>query len=91
MDEVAHHLNETWFSWMGSTGDDGPFYYRVQNPVVLIEFDHHPGVVFDNLVPSRNHIHTLVRTPNGGDYGADLLRQHYDRYDHSHGDHRHRH
>ena len=68
-------------------GDDGPFYYRVQSPVVLIEFDHHPGVVFDNLVPSRNHVHTLMRTPNGDDYGIDLLRQHYDRYDHSHGDH----
>lgn len=91
MEEVAHHLDETWFSWMGATGDEGPFYYRVQSPVVLIEFDHHPGVVFDNHVPSRNHVHTLVRTPNGGDYGADLLRQHHDRYDHSHGEHRHRH
>ena len=28
---------------------------------------------------------------DGGDYGADLLRQHHDRFDHSHGDHRHRH
>lgn len=87
MAEVAAHLDETWFSWMGSTADDGPFYYRVHSPVVLIEFDHHPGVVFDNLVPSRNHIHTLVRTPNGGDYGVDLLRQHHERYDHSHGTH----
>ena len=91
MDEVERHLDETWFSWMGATGDDEPFYYRVHSPVVLIEFDHHPGVVFDNTVPSRNHVHSLVRTPNGGDYGADLLRQHHDRFDHSHGDHRHRH
>lgn len=87
MSEVAMHLDETWFSWMGSTSDEGPFYYRVHSPVVLIEFDHHPGVVFDNLVPSRNHIHTLVRTPNGGDYGVDLLRQHHERYDHAHGTH----
>ena len=72
---------------MGSTEGDEPFYYRVQSPVVLIEFDHHPGVVFDNVVPSRNHVHTLMRTPNGNDYGIDLLRQHYDRYDHSRGGH----
>lgn len=87
MSEVEAHLDETWFSWMGATGDEGPFYYRVHSPVVLIEFDHHPGVVFDNLVPSRNHIHTVVRTPNGGDYGVDLLRQHHDRFDHSGGSH----
>ncbi len=90
MDEVVRHLDETWFSWMGSTGHGEPFYYRVQSPVLLIEFDHHPGVVFDNGVPSRNHVHTVVRTPNGGDYGVDLLRQHHDRFDHAHGDHRRR-
>jgi hypothetical protein len=87
MAEVVEHLDETWFSWMGATENDEPFYYRVQSPVVLIEFDHHPGVVFDNVVPSRNHVHTLMRTPNGNDYGIDLLRQHYDRYDHSRGGH----
>ena len=85
---VGEHLDETWFAWMGSQGDDGPFYYRVQSPVVLIEFDHHPGIVFDNTVPSRNHVHSIVRAPNGGDYGADLLRQHYERFDHSTGEHR---
>ena len=87
MRDVAAHLDETWFAWYGGTGDDDPFYYRVHSPVVLIEFDHHPGVVFDNDVPSRHHVHTVIRTPNGGDYGADLLRQHHDRYDHRHGDH----
>ena len=88
MQHVEEHLDETWFSWMGAIGDEGPFYYRVQSPVVLIEFDHHPGIVFDNEIPSPHHIHTLVRAPNGGDYGVDLLRQHHERYDHSHGDHR---
>jgi hypothetical protein len=53
----------------------------------MIEFDHHPGVIFDNDIPTRDHIHTLMRTPNGGDYGADLLRQHYERFDHSSGVH----
>jgi fructose-1,6-bisphosphatase/inositol monophosphatase family enzyme len=85
--EVVAHLDETWFSWYGGTGDHDPFYYRVHSPVILIEFDHHPGVVFDNEVPSRHHVHTVLRTPNGGDYGADLLRLHHERYDHAHGDH----
>jgi hypothetical protein len=26
----------------------------------------------------------VVRTPNGNDYGKDLLRQHHQRYRHSH-------
>jgi hypothetical protein len=90
MAEVTAHLDETWFSWYGGTGDDSPFYYRVHSPVILIEFDHHPGVAFDNQVPSRNHVHTVVRTPNGGDYGADLLRQHHERFDHTEGQHRSR-
>jgi hypothetical protein len=61
-----------------------PFYYRILSPVILIEFDHVSGIVYDNDTPSRDHIHTVVRTPNGNDYGKDLLRQHYSQHDHSH-------
>ncbi|MDH4146020.1 MAG: DUF3500 domain-containing protein [Acidimicrobiia bacterium] len=82
MREVDAHLDETHFAWMGARRDEGPFYYRVHSPVVLIEFDHHPGVAFDNLVPSRHHVHSILRAPNGGDYGVDLLAQHYERFDH---------
>ena len=82
MRDVEAHLDETWFSWYGGFDDEAPFYYRVHSPVVLIEFDHHPGVAFDNEVPSRHHVHTVVRTPNGGDYGADLLEEHHARFDH---------
>ena len=85
--EVEAHLDETWFSWYGGTDDESPFYYRVHSPVILIEFDHHPGVAFDNEVPSRHHVHTVVRTPNGGDYGTDLLRQHHEQFDHGEGEH----
>ncbi len=91
MADVMNHLDDTWFQWFGGTTDNDPFYYRVHGPVMLIEFDHHPGVVFDNRQPTRNHIHTLVRTPNGGDYGHNLLAAHHERYDHSHGAHRPRH
>ncbi len=48
--------------------------------MVLIEFDHLNGIAFDNEEPSRNHIHPVMRTPNGNDYGKDLLRQHYARH-----------
>ena len=82
MAEVARHFEETHFCWMGATDDVSPFYYKVQSPVILIEFDHEPGVVFDNDEPTRRHIHTVVRTPNGNDYGIDLLRQHYERAGH---------
>ena len=84
MGDVDRHFDETHFSWMGDTGDVNPFYYKVQSPVILIEFDHEPGVVFDNDEPTRHHVHTVVRTPNGNDYGIDLLRQHYEQAEHHH-------
>lgn len=52
--------------------------------MILIEFDHEPGVVFANNEPTRHHVHCIVRTPNGNDYGADLLRQHYEQSPHHH-------
>ncbi|GAB5555290.1 MAG: DUF3500 domain-containing protein [Saprospiraceae bacterium] len=78
MEEVRTHLDNTWFAWVGGTSEDGVFYYRIHSPVVMIEFDHQSpvGVPSDSKGPSRNHIHTVVRTPNGNDYGKDLLRQH---------------
>jgi len=36
-------------------------------------------VALDYDVPTRTHIHTLMRTPNDNEYGKDLLRQHYER------------
>src|SRR5262249_36564143 len=78
LQEVKRHLSETYFAWIGGWDDDGVFYYRVHSPVLILEFDHQPGVALENDYPSRNHIHTFVRTPNGNDYGKDLLRQHYE-------------
>jgi hypothetical protein len=84
--EVKRHIAETRFAWIGACDAVSPFYYRVHNPAVLIEFDHQPGIALDNDEHTRNHTHTLVRTPNGNDYGKDLLRQHYLQYDHSRAD-----
>src|SRR5712692_447797 len=89
LDEVKRHLADTHFAWMGGSDEDSVFYYRVHSPVMLIEFDHQRGIAFDNDAPSRHHIHTVVRTPNGNDYGRDLLRQHHARFDHAHPAHRH--
>ena len=84
MKEVREHLKTTYFTWMGGLEDNSVFYYRIHSPVVLIEFDHQAGQALGNTEPSRNHIHTVVRTPNGNDYGKDLLRQHYEQSNHSH-------
>jgi hypothetical protein len=88
MEDVRRHLDDTWFGWVGATGPEAVFYYRVHSPVILIEFDHQTPVALGGpRVPGRNHIHTVVRTPNGNDYGKDLLRQHYEAHknDPSHG------
>jgi hypothetical protein len=82
MDEVNRHLENTWFAWIGGTEADSTFYYRLQSPVILIEFDHQRPAnlakfAADPKKPTQQHIHCVVRTPNGNDYGKDLLRQHY--------------
>jgi hypothetical protein len=84
MDEVRAHLDRTHFAWAGGASDDAVFYYRIHSPVILIEFDHQSPVALQGPrgVPSRAHIHSVVRTPNGNDYGKDLLRQHYAQHTH---------
>jgi hypothetical protein len=90
LEEVKRHIGQTRFAWIGAYDAVSPFYYRVHNPAILIEFDHQPGIALDNDVHTRNHTHTLVRTPNGNDYGKDLLRQHYAQFDHARPDSPHR-
>ncbi|HXV81493.1 MAG TPA: DUF3500 domain-containing protein [Candidatus Binatia bacterium] len=79
MDEVKRHIDSTYFAWIGGTDAASVFYYRIHSPVVLIEFDHQRPFALRGIgnEPTRQHIHTVVRTPNGNDYGKDLLRQHY--------------
>jgi hypothetical protein len=87
MEQVAAHLDDTYFAWIGGSEDDSVYYYRIFSPVILIEFDHQTPANLKHLYPSlpnRQHIHTVVRTPNGNDYGKDLLRQHYAEHPHGH-------
>ncbi|KOU57238.1 hypothetical protein ADK57_39745 [Streptomyces sp. MMG1533] len=90
MKEVEEHLDDTYFYWIGETEDSSAFYYRVHSPVVLIEYDAQSPIAYGNKdggdsggmggpgggTPSQQHIHTIIRTPNGGDYGVDLLKLH---------------
>jgi hypothetical protein len=86
--EVRRHLDRTYFAWIGGTEEKGVYYYRIHSPVILIEFDHQLPVGLRHLfpgppVPNHEHIHTVTRTPNGNDYGKDLLKQHYALHPHS--------
>ena len=87
MSEVRQHLDETYFAWIGGMSPDSVFYFRIHSPVILVEFDHQRPANLRHLAkdpqqPTRQHIHVVVRTPNGNDYGKDLLRQHYQQHKH---------
>jgi hypothetical protein len=88
MDEVKRHIDRTFFAWIGGADSSSVYYYRIHSPVILIEFDHQRPANLarfakDPKMPTRQHIHCVVRTPNGNDYGKDLLRQHYESHLHA--------
>jgi hypothetical protein len=58
------------FAWAGATEPGAAHYYRVHGPTFLIEFD--------NVQNNANHPHTVWRDLTG-DFGEDLLRQHYEK------------
>jgi hypothetical protein len=66
---------EVAFAWAGSTRPGEAHYYRIQGPSFLVEYD--------NTQANANHIHTVWRDFEG-DFGRDLLREHYRDGSHSH-------
>ena len=64
------------FAWAGSTQRGEAHYYRIQGPSFLVEYD--------NTQNGANHIHTVWRDFDG-DFGRDLLREHYRSASPSHG------
>lgn len=60
--------NNLYFAWAGVEERGGPHYYRVQSPDFLIEYD--------NTQNNANHVHSVWREFNG-DWGNDMLGQHY--------------
>jgi hypothetical protein len=75
MREIEAHLDESWFSWIGGCAPGDVFYYRLQSPVLIAELDHHCGVFLDYDTPKPFHIHTVLRTPHGNDYGRAWVQQ----------------
>jgi hypothetical protein len=61
-------LNAIHFGWAGALIKNKPHYYRIQGKTFLVEFD--------NIQNNANHIHTVWRDFDG-DFGRDLLREHY--------------
>ena len=61
------------FVWMGGEAQGEPHYYRIQGPTFLIEYDNTQG--------NANHVHSVWRD-FAGDFGRDLLAEHYRQYDH---------
>ncbi len=66
--QVNRSGRNIYFAWSGGINAGDPHYYRVQTPYFLIELD--------NTQDSANHIHSVWREL-GGDFGEDLLHQHY--------------
>lgn len=61
-------LGKIRFGWAGALAPGRPHYYRIQGQRFLIEYD--------NVQNGANHIHTVWRDFDG-DFGRDLLRNHY--------------
>jgi hypothetical protein len=62
------------FAWAGADEARKGHYFRIQTPEFLIEHD--------NTQNDANHIHSIWRDYDG-DFGRDLLSEHYKQFDHS--------
>ena len=68
------------FSWAGPAERYQPHYYAVSGPTFMIEYD--------NVQNNANHIHSVWREWDG-DWGEDILAEHYRHADQHHGHDRH--
>jgi TonB family protein len=64
----AAGFDKIYFAWAGGINKGDPHYYRIQGPTFLVEYD--------DTQNNANHIHSVWRDFNG-DFGDDLLREHY--------------
>ena len=64
MDEVSSDLSSTHFAWNGDVSGDGPIYYRIQGPSLIIEFSTERG-----LGGGGGHYHSIYRDPTN-EYGS---------------------
>jgi hypothetical protein len=68
LEQYRKSQGNLFFAWAGGIERGQPHYYRVQTPLFLIEYD--------DTQNNANHIHSVWRDFEG-DFGADLLAQHY--------------
>lgn len=66
--QVQKAGNNLWFAWAGGIDRGQPHYYRIQSATFLIEYD--------DTQNHANHIHSVWRDFKG-DFGRDLLAEHY--------------
>jgi hypothetical protein len=66
--QINKAARNIYFAWSGGIDRGDPHYYRVQTPSFLIELD--------DTQDNANHIHSVWRDFSG-DFGEDLLHQHY--------------
>jgi hypothetical protein len=68
-------MDKTYFAWAGHNEPvvGKAHYYRIHNPVLLIEYD--------NSQNNANHVHTVIRDLSN-DFGEDALRAHYQKHPH---------
>lgn len=71
MDKItAAGIENLFFAWAGSLQPGEGHYYRIQGPMLLIEYDNTQG--------NANHVHTVVRDLTN-DFAEDILREHYEK------------
>src|SRR5262249_46144505 len=61
-------FDKIYFGWAGGVNKGDPHYYPIQEPTFLIHYH--------DTQNNANHMHTVWRDFNG-DFGEDLLREHY--------------
>lgn len=77
---IENQLDQTHIVWIGGTKWEDPYYLRILNPLILIEFDHQSSEAlktnpnYRGKRPRNDHIISLIRQPNGNDYGKALLK-----------------
>lgn len=69
-------VDKIGFAWAGGLEAGQPHYYRIQGPTFLIEYD--------NTQNDANHVHSVWRDFDG-DFGEDLLKEHYESAGADHG------
>jgi hypothetical protein len=74
----AAGIGKIRFGWAGGTRPGEAWYYRIQGPTFLMEAA--------NTQNDANHVHATWRDFEG-DFGRDILGEHYRQHEKDHGDH----